>query len=144
MTSREIAEALGYKDARNARLHLNPLVSEGLVSRHEDRRYERGHTDLDEVAERHGVLGATNRQRQRYEIARDYWGRWFDSYVTWCQTGQLIDPDTGEVLDVQRVPSRKQLMRVFRQRVLAARANRNEELTAAFWDESSLFEAGLN
>jgi DNA-binding transcriptional ArsR family regulator len=127
MTADEIAKAMDYKHTRNATLHLHVLTKEGLIRRLSDGRYERTNVDLDAVAERHGVLGARARQRARHCEERVHWKRWYSAFESWRQTGEIVDPETGEVLDTQEIPGKRGArMRAFRYRILSIRATRLE------------------
>jgi DNA-binding transcriptional ArsR family regulator len=125
-TAGEIAKTLGYKHTRNARHHLQELAKEGLVHRLNDGRYERTDIDLDAVAERHGVLGAQARQRARHCEERVHWKRWHSAFESWRQTGEIVDPETGEVLESQHIPDKRARMSAFRYRVLSIRLRRTE------------------
>jgi hypothetical protein len=126
MTADEIAKAMDYKHTRNATLHLHVLTKESLIRRLSDGRYERTNVDLDAVAERHGVLGAQARQRARHCKERVHWKGWYSAFEHWRQTGEVVDPETGEILDSQEIPGKRVRMRTFRQRVLCIRARRLE------------------
>jgi predicted ArsR family transcriptional regulator len=125
-TAAEIAKTFGYNHIRNVRLHLHELAKEGLVHRLDDGRYQRAGVDLDGVAARRGVLGARERQRVRHLVEREKWRHWSNAFEHWRQTGQIIDPDTAELLESQDIPGRRARMRAaFRYRVLSIRASRN-------------------
>jgi hypothetical protein len=126
MTPREIAKTLAYKYTRNVTLHLQVLAREGLVRRRDDGRYERSDVDLDAIAARLGVLGAREKQRARHRAERAEWCRWYNAFVHWRQTGEIIDPKTGEILEIQDIPGKRARMRAFRYRVLSIRARRVE------------------
>jgi predicted transcriptional regulator len=122
LTAQETAQCLGYKNARNVRGHLSDLVSEGLVKRVDGRQYERSGANLDTVAARHGVLGATHIASQRYKLQREDWTNWVNAFHHWLRTGELVDPTTGELLAIQHNPGKHLRMHTFRERLLAARA----------------------
>jgi DNA-binding transcriptional ArsR family regulator len=126
MTAGEIAKTLAYKHTRNVRLHLHELAKEGLVHRLDDGRYERTDVDLDGVAARRGVLGASARQSARHRVERVTWRRWSNAFEHWRRSGEVVDPETGEVLESQELPGKRAAMRVFRYRILSIRATRLE------------------
>jgi hypothetical protein len=119
MTAGEIAKEMDYKHTRNATLHLRVLGREGLVRRLGDGRYERTDVDLDSVAARRGVLGASERQRARHRVERVRWRRWSSAFEHWRRSGEVVDPETGEILEIQDIPGeRGARMRAFRYRIL--------------------------
>jgi predicted transcriptional regulator len=126
MTAPEIANQFAYKHSRNATIHLQELAREGMVHRLDDGRYERKDVDLDAVAERRGVLGAQARQRARHGVEREKWRLWWEAFEHWRQTGEIIDPETAEMLEGQAIPGKRARMRAFRYRVLSIRARRVE------------------
>jgi hypothetical protein len=121
LTAAEIAELLGYKTPRSARVHLQKLIGHGLARRGADGRYERGDAALDTVADRLGVLGETAAQRERYRRETATWQTWWRAYEQWKETGEVIDPETGVVLESRNMPRERATMANFRLRVLAGR-----------------------
>jgi hypothetical protein len=128
MKAGDIASALGYKDARNVRLHLAVLLKLGLVRHLDDGRYARGNADLDAMANRFGVFGASDRQRARHRLQSEHWGRWYEAFEDWKKTGQMADPDTGEIVATESIPHKGTPLRTFRRRVLLSRARRANDL----------------
>jgi DNA-binding transcriptional ArsR family regulator len=126
MTAEEIAKVFSYKQTRNATLHLRVLGREGLVRRLGDGRYERTDVDLDAVAARRGVLGTSARQSARHRMERVRWRRWSNAFERWRRSGEVVDPETGEILECQELPGKRATMRVFRYRVFSIRATRLE------------------
>ena len=127
MTAGEIAKEMDYKHTRNATLHLRVLGREGLVRRLGDGRYERTDVDLDSLAARRGVLGASERQRARHRVERVRWRRWSSAFEHWRRSGEVVDPETGEILEIQHIPGKRgATMRAFRNRILSIRATRLE------------------
>jgi hypothetical protein len=118
----QIASALHYRDAGNARVHLRVLVKKELVKRGADGCYARTDADLDALAAQLGVKGSSDRQKARHRVERESWRRWSQAFEHWRRTGQIIDPETGEMLESQEVPNRNVKMHTFRQRVLVIRA----------------------
>lgn len=114
MPSKEIAGTLGLKYQRNAMLHVEVLVREGLVRRLPDSRYQRTAADLDEIADRRGVLGAGERQRERHHEDRQRWRRWCDSLDHYQKTGEVVAPDTGVLLERLPIPGQRPKMGAFR------------------------------
>lgn len=125
MNARDIASALSYKNVRNARIHLGALLRDGLVLRSPDGDYRRSPRNLDAAAQDLGVLGATESQRERYRQQSDNWGRWCDAFDHWRQTGEVVDPDTGEILETQSAPHKRTSMPSFRLRVLVLRRGKD-------------------
>jgi DNA-binding transcriptional ArsR family regulator len=125
MTARQIAEALGYKDARNVRIHLLALAGKHLISRLADGRYERCKADLDAMAEGLGVKGASERQRARHVTERANFKRWRDAFEHWRRCGEIIDAESGEILAYQPIPSKHSRMHSFRRLVLLIRMTRS-------------------
>ncbi|MGD0075366.1 MAG: hypothetical protein ABSD31_13660 [Candidatus Binataceae bacterium] len=123
-TASQIAKALGYKHPRNARLHLRVLMREGLLRRLDDGRYARGDANLDVLAARRGVLGAADKQRARHLVERRNWRRWSEAFERWRQTGEVVDPETGEVLEPRPTSHKGVTIRTFRQLVLSILARR--------------------
>ena len=132
MSPRDIATTLGYKNVRNARLHLGVLERDGLVRRSSDGVYERSARNLDEAAKSLGVLGATEKQGERYRLQSSNWGRWCDAFDHWRQTGEVTDPDTGELVATESIPHKGTSIHTFRQRVLLIRARTNEDRSGNF------------
>ena len=127
MTTDEIAKEMDYKHTRNATLHLRVLGREGLVHRLGHGRYERTDVDLDSVAARRGVLGTSARQSARHRMERMRWRRWSNAFEHWRRSGEVVDPETGEVLDTQEIPGKRGArMRAFRYRVISICATRLE------------------
>ena len=118
LRAREIASALGFKHTRNVRIHLKTLANHGLVRRGFDCRYERGDAQPDAVAAQLGVLGACEKQAARYKRDRDRFRRLERACEHWKKTGEVVDPETGEVLGVDAKPSTRAGRAVFRRRVL--------------------------
>jgi hypothetical protein len=125
MTTQQLAQTFGYKNARNVRMHLRVLTRAGLVRRLADGRYERGNADLDAVAARLGVLGASDRQRERHRMEQANWWRWSRAFSHWLQTGEVTDPETAELLEVGALPSKYATIRAFRLRVLSLQFGQN-------------------
>jgi hypothetical protein len=126
LTARQIADTLCYKYTSNVRVHLRRLGGHGLVLRLEDGRYERGAADLDALAVKLGVKGTGERQRARHDIERASYRRWLNAFHHWRQTGEIVDPESGEILGRQRLASKRARMNNFRQRVSLIRATRTE------------------
>lgn len=117
----EVAELMGYRSLRNARVHLKKLVQHGLVQRGADGRYERGEADLDAVADHLGTLGATAAQDARYRRERASCQALQRAYETWKRTGEVVDPETGLVLESGEVPPKRATKAAFRRQVLSGR-----------------------
>jgi DNA-binding transcriptional ArsR family regulator len=118
----ELAELLGYKSPSNARVHLRKLVEHGLVRRRADHRYERGDGYLDEVADKLGVFGASEKQRARDARDRAIFRRLWEAYEHWKRTGEVVDPETGVVLAFAVRPAETVKLKDLRRAVLTERA----------------------
>jgi len=121
LTASEVAELLGYKYPRSARVHLQKLIQHGLVQRGEDGRYERAEADLDVVAEHLGTLGATVAQHERYRRERASWQAWWRAYEHWKRTEEIIDPETGVLLESGNRLHKRATMADFQRQVLSGR-----------------------
>jgi hypothetical protein len=93
-----LRDLMGYRDARSVRVHLGKMVRLRLVRRRDDGLYERGDANLDVLAVRFGVAGATERQRTRISAERTLWRSSCNSFEHWKETGDLTDPETGELI----------------------------------------------
>ena len=120
-TASQIATLMNYKHVRNARLHLRQLEEEGLVRRRSDGSYERRDENLDEVADRRGVLGSNERQRTLHAEQRSIFRRWSEALQHWKRTGEVIDPDNGAVLSSGSRPKTAAGMASLRREVLSYR-----------------------
>jgi DNA-binding MarR family transcriptional regulator len=124
LTATEIATLLQYKYVRDVRVHLRRLLDQGLVRRRPDLRFERCDGNLNEVAERLGVLGANERQRAQHAEERSSYHRWCELFERWKDHGEIVDPDTGEILATESIPHKRTPISIFRQRVLLLRSSR--------------------
>jgi DNA-binding Lrp family transcriptional regulator len=97
LTARQIATFLRYRHVRNVRIHLEGLRKWRLVNRSLGGLYERSDRDLDEVADELGVAGASERQRLHHQAERSRHRSWCEGLEHWKKTGELVDPDTGEL-----------------------------------------------
>jgi predicted transcriptional regulator len=130
MNANEIAHSLGYKQTRNVRLHIRVLIQEGLVHRLEG-RYQHAGVDLDTVAARRRVLGTGERRRSRHQAQRIMWTCLLRAFEHFQQTGEVIDPQTGEILRQQAIPPKRTRMRTFRLCLLLLRASRIEQANSS-------------
>ena len=124
MRAEEIAQVLGYEDARNVRLHLSKMLKLGLVHRRDDGRYERGDADLDVLATRLGVAEASDKDRTRHLRERQAWRKRIAAFEHWTQTGTVVDPETGEFLGQTDIPHRGVKRRSFNAVLAIERARR--------------------
>jgi len=131
LTTKEIAARLHYIHDRNARIHLRKLVDEGLIRRRPDARFERTDKSLDEVAERLGVLGLSERQRAFHAEERSSFRRWGELFQHWKRTGEAVDPATGLVIASGTLPRKTATLCELRRVVLIARVSTSEPRTLA-------------
>ena len=131
LTTKEIAARLHYAHDRNARIHLRGLVDHGLIRRRSDARFERTDKSLDEVAERLGVLGLSERQRARHAEERSSFRRWDELFQHWKRTDEVVDPATGLVIESGTQPRKTATLCEFRRVVLIARVSTSDPRTLA-------------
>jgi predicted transcriptional regulator len=131
LTTKEIAARLHYTHDRNARIHLRKLVDEGLIRQRPDARFERTDKSLDEVADRLGVLGLSERQRALHAEERWSFRRWGELFQHWKGTGEVVDPGTGLVFASGTPPRKTATLCEFRRVVLIARVSTSEPRTLA-------------
>jgi hypothetical protein len=125
-SARVLRDWMGYRDARPVRGHLAKMMRLRLARRRDDGLYERGDADLDVLAVRLGVAGATGRQRTRIAAERILWRTTCDGFEQWMKLGELVDPETGELLAADYRPRKRATLREFRRAVLLYRT-RNAE-----------------
>ena len=121
LTTKEIAARLKYRYTRNARIHLRVLIEQCLIRRRSDARFECCDINLDEVAERLGVLGLNERQRARHAEERASFRKWCALFERWKRTGEVVDPATGLVIESGTQPRKTAKLADFRRVVLLGR-----------------------
>jgi hypothetical protein len=117
----EIALTLGYKYSRNVRIHLQRLAKYDLVRRRSDGRYELSDADLNAVAVQLGVFGASEKQRARDAEKRSSFHRLHELFQHWKKLGEVVDPETGAVLESGIRPSKSASIADFRRAVRSGR-----------------------
>jgi hypothetical protein len=124
-TAVSVAKSLGFRNVRNARVHIVRLVAEELVDRLPDGRYSRTNTNLDDVADRLHVRGEDALRREAHRKQRQAFSRKMEWLERYRQTGEIVDDFTGEFIAVDRTPYRAISLRGLRLRVEAKIRARN-------------------
>ena len=52
-------------------------------------------------------MGAGDRQRARHRAERWHWRRWSNAFEHWQESGQVVNPETGEKLECQGIPGKR-------------------------------------
>lgn len=121
MSAKQVANNLQYKHVRNVQVHLRSLAAAGLIRRDSKGRFHRSDASLDEIAKRLGVLGENERHRRLHQTERAQFRRWCEKLAHYKNTGEVIDPETGELLFSTTTTATPATMHRFHRLVLEGR-----------------------